>query len=86
MGPLVRIDPQGVLYVKVTLDDVVEIVKETLVQSKIVERLIYKHPVTQKSYAAEHDIPFYASQTRIVLERCGVINPEDINEYSYRRI
>ena len=81
MGPLVRIDPKGILYTKVTLDDVEEIVKKTLVEGEIIERLIYKHPVTSVSYAIEHDIPFYAEQTRIVLERCGAINPDDINEY-----
>ncbi len=81
MGPLVRIEPKGILYVKVTLDDAEDIVRETLSEGKVVERLTYKHPVTGVSYATEHDIPFYARQTRIVLERCGSINPDDIKEY-----
>jgi len=81
MGPLVRIEPSGILYVQVTLDDVEEIVKETLLEGKIVERLTYKHPVTKVSYPIEHEIPFYAKQKRMVLEKCGAINPEDINEY-----
>jgi NADH-quinone oxidoreductase subunit F len=81
MGPLVRIEPEGILYIKVALDDVEEIVNKTLVEGEIVERLTYKHPVTKVSYPYEHEIPFYAKQTRIVLERCGAINPEDINEY-----
>jgi len=81
MGPLVRIEPSGILYVKVTLDDVADIVGETLAKGNVVERLTFKHPVTGISYEKEHDIPFYARQTRIVLERCGTINPDDINEY-----
>jgi len=81
MGPLVRIDPQGILYVKVTLNDIDEIVESTLLNGKIIERLTYKHPVTGISYNTEHEIPFYEKQSRLVLERCGIINPEDIDEY-----
>jgi NADH-quinone oxidoreductase subunit F len=50
MGPLVRIEPEGLLYVKVTVADVEEIIEETILQGKIVERLIYRHPVTGEGF------------------------------------
>lgn len=81
MGPLVRIEPKGLLYVKVTVADVEEIIDETILKGRIVERLIYRHPVTGDGFAREEEIPFYRKQKRVVLKHCGVINPDDINEY-----
>lgn len=81
MGPLVTIEPDGILYTLVRPKDVEEIVEETLVHGKLVERLLYKDPMTQKICRGQHDIPFYTRQQRTVLKACGVIDPEDINEY-----
>lgn len=81
MGPLVRIEPEGILYVSVSIDDVEEIVEETLAKGNCIERLLYQHPVTGERFATEHEIPFYKKQMRLVLAQCGMINPEDINEY-----
>lgn len=79
-GPLIRIEPSGVLYTKVKLNDVPALV-DAVLNEGIVEHLLYKHPQTKQAYAREEDIPFYSNQTRVVLANCGVINPEDINSY-----
>jgi len=81
MGPLVRFEPQGVLYLKVRKEDVPEIVEEHILHNRPVERLLYHHPVTGQVVAREEDIPFYQNQVRIALELCGLVNPEDINDY-----
>lgn len=81
MGPLVRIEPGGVLYTKVKVEDAQEIVDALINKKPPVERLLYKHPVTGKIYAEESEIPFYKHQSRNVLSNCGVLNPEDIREY-----
>jgi len=81
MGPLVRLEPGGILYIKVSKDDATDIVTALLEGKGPVERLLYKHPVTGEIYAEESNIPFYKHQTRTVLQHCGVIDPEDIREY-----
>ncbi len=80
-GPLVTIEPQGYLYVNVKNDDVKEIVEKTLVNDEIVDRLVYKQPVTDKKFAKAADIPFYKRQNRFVLGQCGYLDPESIDEY-----
>ena len=79
MGPLVRIEPEGILYTKVKLSDCEEIVEKTIMENEIVERLVYK--VEGKPYVKQEDIPFYAKQTRVVLEHCGHIDATSIEEY-----
>lgn len=81
MGPLVRLEPAGILYCKVTKEDVAEIIEEHLINGRLVERLLYHRPDTGQPVAREDDIPFYKKQQRIVLEHCGRINPEDIYDY-----
>ncbi len=80
MGPLLRIEPDGLLYVKVKPDDAAEIVEETLTKGKVIDRLLYTVPGTDKHCKGNDDIPFYNRQTRVVLENC-TIEPDDINEY-----
>ena len=79
LGPLVRIEPYDYQYVHVQLEDCKEIVDRTVLQGQPVERLFYRdhdnicpHP---------DDIPFLNQQTRIVLENCGRIDAESIDEY-----
>ncbi len=79
MGPLVRIEPAGVLYIKVNPDDCDEIIEKTIINDQVIERLIYKD--SGKSYSRQDDIPFYKKQTRVALEHCGHINAESIDEY-----
>jgi NADH-quinone oxidoreductase subunit F len=81
MGPLVRLEPAGILYTKVKPEDATEIVTALLEGSGPVERLLYQHPVTGKKFAKESEIPFYKHQTRNVLSHCGTIDAEDIREY-----
>jgi NADH-quinone oxidoreductase subunit F len=81
MGPLVRIEPAGILYTKVKLADVEEIVEATLKEDQVVERLLYQHPVTGEHFAKEEEIPFYKRQHRYSLSECGHLDPEDLGEY-----
>ena len=79
MGPLLRIEPYGWLYIKVKEEDCEEIVEKSLVGDEPVERLLYAQD--GKVYQKQSDIPFYSKQTRTVLEHCGHINTESIKEY-----
>ena len=80
MGPLVRVEPKSTFYTKVKVKDVPDIITTTLDEDSVVERLLFKNP--DGSHAvAEHDVPFYNRQTRIVLAGCGTIDPEDIRNY-----
>jgi NADH-quinone oxidoreductase subunit F len=81
MGPLVTIVPDGILYTRVKAEDVTEIVNNTLLGGRVVERLLYKDPATRKTCRGIEDNPFYARQSRLVLSECGVLDPEDITEY-----
>ncbi len=81
MGPLVRIEPDGILYTKVKASDAEEIVETTLKAGQVVERLTYKHPVTGEHFAKEEEIPFYRKQHRYSLSECGNLDPEDLEEY-----
>jgi NADH-quinone oxidoreductase subunit F len=80
-GPLVRIEPQGWFYTHVKVDDVAEIVEETLVNGRPVKRLFYRHPVSGEVSQSEETIPFYKKQVRVTLANCGRIDPDDIREY-----
>ncbi|HAF60399.1 MAG: NADH-ubiquinone oxidoreductase-F iron-sulfur binding region domain-containing protein [Anaerovoracaceae bacterium] len=79
MGPLVKIEPQGWLYVKVALSDCEEIVEETVVKGEHIERLAYKR--NGEICKKQDDIPFYKKQTRHVLRHCGQIDATSIKEY-----
>lgn len=74
-GPLLRIEPGGILYTKVKVEDCEEIVEKTIIGNEIVERLVYHDP-NGTAYPKQDDIPFYKKQTRIALEHCGKINAE----------
>ncbi len=80
-GPLVNIFPDKILYVKVRPKDVQEIVEKTIINDEIIDRLLYVNPSTKEHCKGQEDIPFYKRQKRIVLDRCGIIDPENINEY-----
>lgn len=82
MGPLLRIEPHGWLYVKVTPEDCEEILEKSLVGSEPVERLLFTQD--GKAYAAQEDIPFYSKQTRMVLSNCGHTDTESLMEYIAR--
>jgi len=81
MGPLLSIEPDGIVYCKVLPADVPEIVRATLLEGRPVERLLYQDPGTGKACRGHHEIPFYARQQRTVLKNCGSLDPENIREY-----
>lgn len=80
-GPIVIVYPEGVFYCQVKDDDVTEIVEEHLLKGRIVNRLLFKEPLTEESIPSYQDIDFYKKQQRIVLANCGKIDPENIDEY-----
>jgi len=81
MGPLVIVYPEGVFYVRVQEEDVKDIVETHLFKGRIVDRLLYKEPMTLEKVPNYSDISFYKKQMRMVLANCGHINPEIIEEY-----
>ncbi|MFP4362708.1 MAG: NADH-quinone oxidoreductase subunit NuoF [Spirochaetia bacterium] len=82
-GPIVKVLPDEAFYVEVKPEDAKEIIEENIVKGRLVERLLYK--ADDKTTVKDADnIEFYQKQVRIVLRNCGVINPEDINEYIAR--
>ena len=81
MGPLVTILPENILYNRVKVEDVAEIVATTLLKRELVKRLLYVDPATKKPCRGVDDIPFYQRQQRFVLRECGTIDPESIEEY-----
>lgn len=80
MGPLLRIEPKGILYVKVKVEDCEEIIEKSIVGDEVIDRLVY-HDQNGEAYEKQDDIPFYKQQTRVALEDCGRINAESIKEY-----
>ena len=81
-GPLVRIEPYNYLYLNVKLEDCEDIFNYTIIGGEPVIRLMYKD--SKKLYPTQEEIPFYNKQTRIVLENCGHIDAESIQEYISR--
>ncbi len=80
MGPLLRIEPMGWLYIKVKVEDCEEIIEKSILNDEVIDRLIY-HDSNSKPYQKQDEIPFYKQQTRLALEHCGQINAESIKEY-----
>ncbi len=81
MGPLVTVFPDNILYHRVRVGDVGEIVEKTLRRGKPVERLLYRHPESGSLCRGAAEIPFYNRQTRTVLKSCDFLDPEDLHEY-----
>jgi NADH:ubiquinone oxidoreductase subunit F (NADH-binding)/(2Fe-2S) ferredoxin len=83
-GPLVIVYPEGTFYTRVQPEDVPELVEEHLLKGRIVRRLLYTEPLTQRQVPGYKEIVFYKKQLRIVLRNCGYIDPEKIEEYIAR--
>ncbi len=82
LGPVVIVYPEGSFYSIVTEKDVSEIVEEHLLKGRIVKRLLYSETLTEDgTIKSLNEVNFYRKQMRLVLNNCGVINPEDIEEY-----
>ena len=82
LGPVVIVYPEGAFYSRVSTDDVTEIVSEHLLKGRIVKRLLYHETVVEgDNIRSLNETPFYKKQVRRALRNCGVINPENIDEY-----
>ena len=81
LGPIMIVYPEGCFYSEVKVEDVPEIVEEHLLKGRMVKRLLYTETVTPTEIKGLSDTNFYKTQHRVALKNCGVINPEDINEY-----
>ena len=79
LAPLIRIEPAGILYMKVQPEDCDEIIERTILQGEVIDRLVYHD--NGRAYSRQEDIPFYKSQTRVALANCGHIAAESIEEY-----
>ena len=84
VGPVVSIYPEGILYCRVSADDVPELVETTLANGRLVKRLMYKEPLARQDVPFYREIPFYSKQMRITLRNCGMIDPESIEEFIAR--
>jgi NADH-quinone oxidoreductase subunit F len=80
LGPIMVAYPEGVIYMSMKPEDMPELVEEHLVKGRILERLLYREPMTQEVIPAMDDIPFFALQKLIVLKNRGRIDPENIDE------
>ena len=80
-GPIAVVEPEGIFYTHVSVEDAPEIVQSHLRDGQPVERLFYKDPVSGQVVPRHKDIDFYAKQQRVVLRNCGRINPERIEDY-----
>ena len=82
LGPVVIVYPEGCFYSHVTVEDIPEIVEEHILKGRIVTRLLYQETVVDDSTIKNlNHTKFYEKQTRVALRNCGVINPENIDEY-----
>lgn len=83
-GPIVKIIPDNTFYVQVKPEDAEEIISEHIINSRKVERLLYKDPESRQSVSDSKHMNFYKKQMRIALRNCGFIDPENIEEYIAR--
>ena len=81
-APVMTIDPDGIFYQEVSTEDISEIVSQTLLKGKLVERLMYH--CNGDALARAELIPFYSNQTRNVLRNCGRVDPKNIGHYIAR--
>ena len=81
LGPIMIVYPEGSFYSQVKVEDIPEIVEEHLLKGRIVTRLLYDETVTPTEIKSLNDTKFYAKQERVALRNCGVIDPENIDEY-----
>jgi len=81
LGPIVLVYPEGSFYSMVKAEDVPEIVSEHLLKGRVVTRLLYDETVQEAEVIPLAETGFYKKQKRVALRNCGVINPENIDEY-----
>ncbi len=81
LGPIMIVYPEGSFYSQVKVEDVPEIVEEHLLKGRLVKRLLYDETVTMDDVKSLQETDFYKKQHRVALRNCGVIDPENIEEY-----
>ena len=80
-GPIVVIQPSGTFYQRVKIKDIQEIISETVINKKTIDRLLYVDPKTKEKIVEEKEVPFYKKQKRIIFGNNGYIDPTDIEDY-----
>jgi len=80
-GPIIVIHPEKIAYFQIKPEDVSEIISETIMEKRVVERLLYTDPGTNEKIVHEHDIPFYKHQERIVFGFNSSVDPKSIEDY-----
>jgi NADH-quinone oxidoreductase subunit F len=80
-GTILTIEPQNIFYQRVRRKDIAEIVSKTLVDGKVIERLLYPDLVTGKRVVHENEVPFYTKQKRLLLAHSSQTDPENIEDY-----
>ena len=83
LGPVMIVYPEGTFYSRVKLEDVPEIVSEHFLKGRVVDRLVYRETEGDEKVEVPslQETGFYKTQMRVALRNCGVINPEQIDEY-----
>lgn len=81
LGPIVIIYPEGAFYSKVSIEDIPELVEEHLVKGRILKRLLYHETIEEDRIKSLNNVDFYKKQQRVALRNCGVIDPDNIDEY-----
>jgi len=80
-GPMAVIYPQKIFYQKIKLEDVPDIIEKTALKGEVIDRLLYKDPVTKTKIVKEDEVPFYKKQMRLVFGMNGLIEPTSIDDY-----
>ncbi|MFH0774114.1 MAG: NADH-quinone oxidoreductase subunit NuoF [bacterium] len=80
-GPIVVILPQKILYQQVAIEDIGEIISSTIIKEEVIDRLLYKDPLTGEKIIREDDIPFYKKQKRLILQENSQVDSTKINSY-----
>lgn len=80
-GPIVIVYPEGTFYSGMKPEDVQDVFNEHLIKGRVVQRLLHKDDKSDMLIKALSETDFYKKQTRVALRNCGVINPENIDEY-----
>ena len=80
-GPIVKVHPDNVFYIEVKPSDAAKIVEEHVIKGRVVKELLYEEPTFHEKVEMQKDMSFYKKQLRIALRNCGLINPENIEEY-----
>ena len=80
-GPIIVIRPDEICYFQIKPEDVPEIISETIVGKKVIDRLVYNDPVTKEKIIHESEIPFYKNQGRIVFGANVSVDPKNVDDY-----